>query len=164
MEIINEVYLCDMLADIAKEHFDKKSSENIKEALVLFAGYTKCKDDYEDMLYSEPNWADNYSLAEIDIAKAKFEEAGEVFLSKWHIPSACMEALYCKPLSKKLDNTEWLLCYFIEIKDKPATLQVSVDKDGAWNYHMNSNALVFEASGEFDVCDYYKKKLQLTTA
>lgn len=164
MKIINETYLSDMLADIAKANFDKKSNENIKEALVLFAGYTKYKDNYEDMLYSQPNWADNYSLTEMDNAKALCKEAEDVYLSKWDIPSAHMKAMYCLPLREELSNSEWLLCYFIEIKGKHATLQVTVDKDGAWNCHLNSNALVFEGNGEFDICDYYEKKLLLTTA
>ena len=164
MEIINDVYLSDLLSDLAKEHFDKKSAENIKEALVLFAGYTKFKDEYEEMLYSQPNWAYNYSVAQMNSAKALCKEAEDVHLSKWDIPSAYMKAIYCVPLSEKLDNSEWLLCYVIEIKGKRAALQVSVDKDGAWNYSLNTKALVFEGNGELDVLDYYEKKLLLTTA
>ena len=164
MKIINDVYLSDMLADIAKAHFDKKSSENIKEALVLFVGYTKHKDDYEVMLYSQPNWADNYSVAEMDMAKAICNEVGDIYLSKWDIPSAYMKAMYCVPLSEKLDNTEWLLCYAIEIKGKHALLQVQVDKAGAWNYSLNTKGLTFEGEEEFDVYDYYSRKLQLVTA
>lgn len=164
MKIINEVYLSDMLAEIAKSHFDKKSSENIKEVLVLYAGYTKHKDDYEEMLYSQPNWADNYSVAEMDMAKAICNEVGDIHLSRWDIPSAYMKAIYCVPLSEKLDNSEWLLCYAIEIKGKNALLQVQVDKAGAWNYSLNIKGLTFEGEGELDVYDYYLQKLQLTTA
>jgi len=164
MKIINDVYLSDMLADIAKAHFDKKNSENIKEALVMFAGYTKHKDDYEEMLYSQPNWADNYSVAEMDMAKAICNEVGDIYLSKWDIPSAYMKAMYCVPISEKLNNTEWLLCYAIEIKGKHALLQVQVDKAGAWNYSLNTKDLTFEGEGELDVYDYYSHKLELTTA
>ena len=164
MEIINETYLSDMLADIAKANFDKKNIENIKEALVLFAGYTKYKDNYEDMVYSQPNWADNYSLAEMDSAKALCKEAEDVYLSKWDIPSAHMKAMYCLPLREELSNTEWLLCYAIKIKGNHALLQVQVEKDGVWNYSLNSNDLIFEGYGELDVFDYYEKKLQLTIA
>ena len=164
MKIINEVYLSDMLAEIAKSHFDKKSSKNIKEALVLFADYTKHKDDYEEMLYSQPNWADNYSVAEMDMAKAICNEVGDIYLSKWDIPSAYMKAMYCVPISEKLNNTEWLLCYAMEIKGKRVTLQVQVDRAGAWNYSLNTKGLTFEGEEEFDVYDYYSRKLQLVTA
>ena len=164
MKIINEVYLADLLSDLAKAHFDKKSTENIKEALVLFAEYTKLKDDYEEMVYSQPNWADNYSVAEMDIAKALYKEAEDIYLSKWDIPSVYMKAIYSVPLSEELDNTEWLLCYFIEIKGKHVVLQVQVDRAGAWNYSLNTKGLTFEGEGEFDVYDYYSHKLQLVTA
>ena len=164
MKIINEVYLSDMLAEIAKSHFDKKSSKNIKEALVLFADYTKHKDDYEEMLYSQPNWADNYSVAEMDMAKAICNEVGDIYLSKWDIPSAYMKAMYCVPISEKLNNTDWLLCYAMEIKGKRVTLQVQVDRAGAWNYSLNTKGLTFEGEEEFDVYDYYSRKLQLVTA
>ena len=164
MEIINATYLSDMLADIAKANFDKKNIENIKEALVLFAGYTKYKDNYEDMVYSQPNWADNYSLAEMDSAKALCKEAEDVHLSKWDIPSAHMKAMYCVPFRFELSTTIWLLCYAIEIKGKHALLQVQVEKDGVWNYSLKTEGLIFEGSGELDVFDYYEKKLQLTTA
>jgi hypothetical protein len=130
----------------------------------LYAGYTKHKDDYEEMLYSQPNWADNYSVAEMDMAKAICNEVGDIHLSRWDIPSAYMKAIYCVPLSEKLDNSEWLLCYAIEIKGKNALLQVQVDKAGAWNYSLNIKGLTFEGEGELDVYDYYLQKLQLTTA
>ena len=161
MEIINEVYFSDIISDFAKQHFDKKNSDNIKEALVLFAGYTKFKNQYEDMLYSQPNWADNYTLAEMDSAKSLTKEAEEIYLSKWHIPNFFMKAIYCVPLSESLDNTEWLLCYVIEIKDKRAVINIQIDKQGIWNYSMNTKGLSFEGNGKFNVYDYYRKKLKL---
>ena len=164
MEIINATYLSDMLADIAKANFDKKNIENIKEALALFAVYTKYKDNYEDMVYSQPNWADNYSLAEMDTAKALCKEAEDVHLSNWDIPSAHMKAMYCLPLRVELNKTIWLLCYAMEIKGKHALLQVQVEKDGVWNYSLKTEGLIFEGNGELDVFDYYEKKLQLTIA
>jgi len=162
MKIINQIYLSDLLSDLAKADFDFKNSENIKEALILYEEYAKLKDYYEENLYSQPNWEDNFSVKEMNSARDIYKSAKDKHLSKWDIPSAHMKALYSNPVSKKLENSEWLLLYAIEIKGENATFQISVDKDGAWNYQLNTTSLVCKGTGEFDILDYYTKKIKLT--
>jgi hypothetical protein len=154
MKIINSVYLSDLLSDTAYEHFSKKSASEIKESLTLFEKYMKYKDTYDDMLYSQPNWEVNYSVAEMDKARAMYIAAEEFHLHAWNIPDAQMRAILCVPKEMSAD-TAWILCYLVAIKDKHALLQVELDANGAWNYSLNTKELACDGSGEFDIHDYY---------
>jgi hypothetical protein len=114
------------------------------------------------MCYSQPNWTDNYSVAQMDKAKAKYKEAEDLYLSKWDMPSAHMKALCSVPGNLNVENTEWYMCYLIEIKGTGVLFDIYVNKASEWGYSLKTKTLTFEGSGELDIYDCYLKKLQLT--
>jgi hypothetical protein len=163
MKIINAVYLSDYLSDMAYAHYSKKTLEELKTSLDSFKKYMSYKDAYEDMLYSQPNWTDNYSLVEMNVAKGLYREAEDLYLAAWDIPNAYMKAILCIPITMSPDTTR-LIYYIVEIKGKRASLQVEIDAKGAWNYSLDTKYLDWREEGELDIYDYYQNKLSLTPA
>ncbi len=137
--------------------------EELKTSTASFEKYMSYKDAYEDMLYSQPNWTDNYSLVEMNVAKGLCKEAEDLYLAAWDIPSAYMKAILCIPITMSPDTTR-LIYYIVEIKGKQASLQVEIDAKGAWNYSLDTKYLDRKGSGEFDIYDYYLNKLNLAPA
>lgn len=164
MKIINTNNLSELLADKVKTHLEGMSIEDKFSAVFLYEEFENLKDEYEDMCYSQPNWTDNYSVAQMDKAKATYKEAEDLYLSKWDMPSAHMKALYSVPGKLNVENTEWYMCYLIEIKGTAVLFDIYVNKDGEWGYSLEAKKLTFEGGGELDIYDCYLKKLQLTMA
>jgi hypothetical protein len=162
MKIVNAVYLSDFLSDMAYTHYSKKTAENLKASLEAFEGYSDLKDAYEDMLYSQPNWTDNYSLVEMNAARSLYREAEDLYLAAWDIPSAYMKAILCIPVNMSPDTT-WLIYYIVEVKGKRSLLQFEIDAKGAWNYSLDTKSLDWEERGEFDIHSYYLNKLNLVS-
>lgn len=162
MKIINAVYLSDFLSDTAYAHYSKKTIEELKTSLDSYKNFMNYKDAYDDMLYSLPNWTDNYSLAEMNKARSLYIEAEDLYLAAWDIPSAYMKAILCIPITMSPDTTR-LIYYIVEIKGKRALLQVEIDAKGAWNYSLDTKSLDWEERGEFDIHDYYLNRLNLVS-
>lgn len=118
--------MCDWFEIEIYKHFKSLSDADLLESTALANLGYELKDEYEDMLYSQPNWKVNFTVDEMDKAKAAYMEKLNMHLKKWHIREEQLEAINIMPFIKD----SWLVQYVKVEADNFICFDAAITKNG----------------------------------
>lgn len=162
MQITNKEKLSKLLGEQVLNKFQSFSKEGINNSLVLSEIYSTLKDNYEDMLYSQPNWTNNYSIEEINSARSVYKNAEALHLKKFHIEGLNMECIFAFPLSKNAETIHWLTNYALIFEEARIFFECDFTEKRILNADIKRVNVSNEGVSQFNVFNYVNNALLLT--